>query len=113
MVSELVNQCIKENAATQQSQEEYNRKYNRLVARYEKAMVRLNEVTAERDSRNQRDRDIRIFISALKEKPLVIEEFDEELWICLLESATVYSDSKVMFRFKNGTEITEQSQESS
>ena len=83
------------------------------MARYEKAMVRLNEVTAERDSRNQRDRDIRIFISALKEKPLVIEEFDEELWICLLESATVYSDSKVMFRFKSGTEITEQSQESS
>ena len=113
VVSELVNQCIKENAATEQSQEEYNRKYNRLVARYEKAMARLNEVTAERDSRNQRDRDIRIFISALKEKPLVIEEFDEELWICLLESATVYSDSKVMFRFKNGTEITEQSQESS
>lgn len=111
VVTELVNQCVKENATTEQSQGEYERKYNRLVARYEKAIARLNEVTAERESRNQRDRNIRIFISALKEKPLVIEAFDEELWICLLESATVYPDSKVVFRFKSGTEITEQLQE--
>ena len=108
VVAELVNQCIKENATTEQSQEEYNRKYNRLVNRYEKAMARLKEVTAERESRNQRDRDLRIFIASLKEKSLIIEEFDEELWICLLESATVHADSKVTFRFKDGTEITEQ-----
>lgn len=111
VVAELVNQCIKENATTEQSQEEYNRKYNRLVNRYEKAMARLKEVITERESRNQRDRDLRIFIASLKEKPLIIEEFDEELWVCLLESATVHADSKVTFRFKDGTEITEQWQD--
>lgn len=111
VVAELANQCIKENATTEQSQEEYNCKYNRLVNRYEKAMARLKEVTAERESRNQRDRDLRIFIASLKEKPLIIEEFDEEPWVCLLESATVHADSKVTFRFKNGTEITEQWQD--
>ena len=107
VVAELVNQCIKENATTEQSQEEYTRKYNRLVSRYEKAMARLNEVTAEREKRNHRDRELRIFIASLKEKPLVIEEFDEELWICLLESAIVHADSHVTFRFKDGTEIIE------
>ena len=108
IVAELVNQCIKENATTKQSQMEYTRKYNRLVSRYEKAVVRLKDVTAEREKQNQRDRELGIFIASLKEKPLVIEEFDEELWICLLESATVHANGQVTFRFKDGTEITEQ-----
>ena len=38
VVAGLVSQCIKENATSQQSQEEYNKKYNRLVKRYEKAV---------------------------------------------------------------------------
>ena len=44
----MVSQCIKENATTQQSQEEYNKKYSRLVKRYEKAVERLNKATAKR-----------------------------------------------------------------
>lgn len=107
VVAELVNQCIKENAATEQSQEEYTSKYNRLVKRYENAMARLKEVSAERENKNQQDRDLRTFIAALREKPLVIEEFDEELWICLLDSATVHAEGQVTFRFKDGTIITE------
>ena len=70
VVAGLVNQRIKENATTQQSQEEYNKKYNRLVKRYEKAVDRLNKATAERESRMQRDRDLRIFISSIIEQPL-------------------------------------------
>lgn len=50
VIAGLVNQCIKENATTQQSQKEYNKKYNRLVKRYEKAVDRLNKATAEREA---------------------------------------------------------------
>ena len=105
VVAELVSQCIKENATTQQSQEEYNKKYNRLVKRYEKAVDRLNKVTAEREGRMQRDRDLRIFISSVKEQPLVLETWDEGLWLTLLETATVHADNRITFRFKDGTDI--------
>ena len=105
VVAELVSQCIKENATTQQSQEEYNKKYNRLVKRFEKAVERLNKATAERDDRMQRDRELRIFIGSIEKQPLVLETWDERLWISLLESATVYADNRITFRFKDGTEI--------
>jgi len=105
VVAELVNQCIKENATTEQSQEEYTRKYNRLVKRYEKAVARLQKATAERESKMQRDRELRIFIDSIKEQPLVLETWDEGLWISLLETATVQADNRITFRFKNGTEI--------
>lgn len=105
VVAELVSQYIKENATTQQSQEEYNKKYNRLVKRYEKAVDRLNKATAERESRIQRDRDLRIFISSIKEQPFVLETWDEGLWLTLLETATVHADNRITFRFKDGTYI--------
>ena len=105
IVSELVSQCIKENASTQQSQEEYNKKYNRLVNRYEKASSRLKKVTADRNVRAQRNRELRIFIESIKQQPLIVEAWDETLWLSLLDTATVYGDGRITFLFKNGTEI--------
>lgn len=105
VVAELVSQCIKENATTQQSQEEYNKKYNRLVNRYEKAVERLNKATAERDNRMQRDRELRIFIGSIEKQPLVLETWDEGLWLTLLETATVHADNTITFRFKDGIDI--------
>ncbi len=105
VVAGLVSQCIKENATSQQSQEEYNRKYTRLVNRYEKAVERLKKANANKESRMDRDRDLRIFISSIENQPLVLETWDERLWISLLDSATVHADGKITFRFKDGTEI--------
>ena len=104
-IAGLVNQCIKENATTQQSQDEYTKKYTRLVKRYERAVERLKKATAERENRMQRDRELRIFIGAIKEQPLVLETWDEGLWLTLLETATVHADNRIIFRFKDGTDI--------
>lgn len=105
VVAGLVSQRIKENATSQQSQEEYNKKYNRLVKRYEKAVERLKTANTEKDSRMDRDRDLRIFIGSIEKQPLVLETWDEQLWISLLDTATVHSDNHIAFRFKDGTEI--------
>lgn len=105
VVAEMVNQCVKENASKKQSQEEYLAKYNRLVRRYEKAVGKLNADIAERDSKLQRERELRIFIAELAKQPLVVSEWNEELWISLLDTATVHRDNHITFRFRDGTEI--------
>ena len=108
VVAEMVSQCIKEIATEQQSQVEYNTKYNSLVKRHDKTVERLKKATEERNNRMQRDMKLRIFIDSIEKQPLVLESWDERLWISLLESATVYEDYRITFRFKDGTEITEQ-----
>ena len=105
VVSELVNQCIIENASTAQSQEEYNNKYNRLVRRYDKAVEKLNLLTAERNSKIERAQEIQKFIDALRERPSVIDIWSDELWISFLNTATIYKEGKISFSFKNGTTI--------
>ena len=98
-------QIIDYNASTAQSQEEYAKKYNGLLARYEKATARLAEVTAEKGQKHDQDRELRLFIEALKKKPLVLEEWDERLWIAILDRATVFRDGRIGFKFKGGREI--------
>ena len=105
VIAGLVNQCVKENATSIIPQDEYTTKYNGLVRKYEKASEALRKATEERNSREERDRELRIFIASLKERPLVAEEWNEELWISLLDSATVHKDMKITFAFKNGTTI--------
>ena len=105
VVSELVKTCVKENASTVQSQEEYTKKYNGLLARYEKATARLAEVTAEKERKHDQNRELRLFIETLKKQPLVLEEWNERLWIAILDRATVFRDGRIAFKFKNGREI--------
>jgi len=107
-VAEMVAQCVKDNASREQSQEEYLKKYERLERRYKKATDALGVKNAERENRMQRDRELRIFIGALGQNPLVLETWQEELWIELLDTATVHKGGKVVFRFKNGVEIETQ-----
>lgn len=105
VVAELVKTCVMENASTAQSQEEYAKKYNGLLARYEKATARLAEVTAEKERKHDQERELRLFIGALKRQPLVLEEWNERLWVALVERATVFRDGRIVFKFKNGREI--------
>lgn len=105
IVAEMVKACVKENASSAQSQEEYTKKYSSLVKRYEKTASRLDALSAERARKQDRDRELRLFIEAIKQQPLVLEVWNERLWVGLLEEATVFHDGRMVFQFKNGTEI--------
>jgi DNA invertase Pin-like site-specific DNA recombinase len=105
VVAEMVKACVKENASAALSQEDYNKKYNLLVKRYEKATKRVDELCAERTRKQDRDRELRLFIESIKEQPLILESWDERLWIALLNKTTVFHDGRMVFEFKNGAEI--------
>ena len=79
--------------------------YSHPVKQYEKAVDWLNKAIAERDSRIQRCRELRIFIASIKEQSLVHKDWFEGLCLTLLETATVYADNKISFRFNGGTDI--------
>lgn len=105
IVAEMVKACVKENASSAQSQEEYTKKYNNLVKHYQKTASRLDELAAKKVRKQDQDRELRLFIASIKEQPLVLEEWNERLWVGLLEKATVFHNGRMIFQFKNGAEI--------
>ena len=50
-------------------------------------------------------RKIERFIESVKDLPELITEFDESLWAALVDSMTVYSKDRIVFRMTCSMEI--------
>lgn len=105
VLSELMQAHIKKNASVAQSQEAYALETERIGERYNAALEHYTTLEAERDKRVRKSKELSTFISMLKKQPLAVTEWDERLWITLLDTATVYRDGRIVFRFKGGMEI--------
>lgn len=105
VVSDMVQQCIFENAHVALDQTEYQKRYDGLTARFERAKARLETVMAEIRSRQSQRADIDAFIKAFEGLPQELTEFTIDNWLGLVDYATVYSGDDIRFTFKNGQEI--------
>lgn len=105
VVTELTKRCIQENAQSARNQEEYAERYNGFVARYETARNKVAVLQQQKEARLAQADAIGGFMFALSEQGCELTEFDESLWIVMVQKATVYQDGRLVFTFQNGTEI--------
>ena len=106
VITELTQRCIEENSATAQSQEAYLERYNSLVKRYEAAKAKLAKLQDTKAQREGKAQDIGGFIFELAECGSAISEFDERLWLTVIDNVTLYRGGKIVFKFRTGHEIT-------
>lgn len=107
VVSELVKKLINENAATPINQKQYIERYDSYTQRFNKAKAEYDKLQKVMDERKIKADAISGFmfeVSELDELPIA---FDEKLWNFTVDSVTVYTDERLVFKFKNGTEIEE------
>ena len=100
-----VNDLIAQNARVAQNQTEYNERYNALVSRYEETECRRDEVADRINQIMVRHRKLERFIESVKDMPELFTEFDESLWAGLVDSITVYSRDRIVFRLTCGMEM--------
>lgn len=104
VVTELTKRCIAENSQTAQNQEEYAARYNGFVERYEKAKVQLEQLRTTKAARENQAEAIGAFMFEVQELGILIE-FDEKLWLTVIDTVTVHADGRMTFKFQGGTEI--------
>ena len=104
VVTELTKRCIAENSQTAQNQEEYAARYNGFVERYEKAKVQLEQLRTTKAARENQAKAIGAFMFEVQELGILIE-FDEKLWLTVIDTVTVHADGRMTFKFQGGTEI--------
>ena len=103
--AKAVNDLIARNARVAQDQKEYNERYDALVSRYEETEHKRDAVMEQIDQIMIRRRKIERFIESVKDQPELITEFDESLWAGLVDSMTVHSKDRIVFRLTCGMEI--------
>lgn len=103
-MTELTKRCIAENSQTAQNQEEYTARYNGFVERYEKAKAQLEQLRTTKAEREAQAEAIGAFMFEVQELD-ALTEFDEKLWLTIIDTVTVHTDGRMTFRFQGGTEI--------
>ena len=96
---------IQQNAAVPQEQNQYTTKYDETSLKLKEAESRKNIVEQKIKSMQERRSAMEQFIKNIKRQNNIITEFSEELWCSLLDYVTAYSGGKLVFRFRNGSEI--------
>lgn len=105
VVARLIQDGIYQNAHVAQNQADYNKEYESLAARYEKAKSHLDEVEAEIHDKNSRRKSIEHYLALLEERKDAVTEYDATLWHDMVEFVTVYGRDDIRFTMKDRTEI--------
>ena len=103
---EMTQNLVAENARKAQNQDDYNKKYNSLVERYEKQKAEYDDTCTAISEKDAKYEQMGRFITVLKGQTELVTEFDEALWSSLAEKIVIKSKEKVTVIFKDGTEIT-------
>ena len=74
-------------------------------AQFNKTQMRLGKLKSEREDRLRRSNAVQEFIKAMLKQPLVLEQWDEQLWCQLIQKAVVSSDGTVTFTFRGENSI--------
>ena len=105
VVTELTKRCIAENSQTAQNQEEYTARYNGFVERYEKAKAQFEQLRTTKAEREAQAEAIGAFMFEVQELD-TITEFDEKLWLTIIDTITVHADGRMTFKFQGGKTLT-------
>ena len=101
-VAKQVQECIDQNARVAQNQAEYEQQYNELVEKYDSIKAQVDELNTTIADKKARKAELELFMKNLKKQDKAVTEFDEGLWISMVECMTVYAKDDIRVEFKNG-----------
>ena len=104
VAAELIQKALPASAATRHNPES-QKHLDGLIAKFEDIKTRLAAITETITSRNTRRDKLDTFLTELAQQPDVITEWDERLWVTLVDYATAHTHTDIRFTFKDGTEI--------
>lgn len=105
VIENQLQRLIAENVRSAMDQREYDERYNGFVFEYNSFEKRRNELSSEITKINGRKNLMEAFMKELRDRKELLEEFDEGLWSATLNAAVIKSDTEIIFKLKDGTEI--------
>ena len=107
VLSGLVQKLVDENASTTLDQTEYRSRYDGYIDRYDKAKMRLAALQEQRQLQELKGDILSGFLFELGELYDLPMVFKDETWNALVDHVTVHEDGRLVFTFKNGSEVSE------
>lgn len=106
VVEGLTRKLVTENASTARRQADYYERYTSLVDRYEEIGDQIAILEQKCTEREARAKEIQSYLRTIISQTGGLAQFDPRVWVEVVEQVTVFHDGRVVFRFKDGREIT-------
>ena len=106
IVSELVKKLVKDNSIHLQDQNDYETKYQEVVNRHNKAKELYEKLNEEKKYKQAKAITLKSYLSTFENADTEILEWDDALWMTVLDKAIVNRTETITFKFINGKEIT-------
>ncbi|MFH5881888.1 recombinase family protein [Liberiplasma polymorphum] len=104
LTADLVSILVKENSKTSHGLDDYNKKYEELSSRYDKLQTKREELLKQRNDRQGQVLRMKAFIASLSKSEDELSDWNERIWMLLVDGATVHRDLSITFKFHNGIE---------
>ena len=105
LTAEVTRNCLMVNASP--AGDDYNNQYIALLQKYNEQKLKYNELVQERDSMKNTATVIGGILFELTELKTLPIEWNDRLWVTLIDCVTVYADERLEFSFRDGTKINE------
>ena len=105
VVAGMIRQMVNENANQATDQTAYADRYNSLVERYENLQDKYDILQQQKERRQIQAEAVGSCLDALKELESPPLTFTDSLWNTAIDHVTVFADKRLMFHFKNGSEV--------
>ena len=106
VVAGMIQRLVDENVTRKLDQEDYRRKYAGYADRYAAMESRMDGLKKERERREIQHDLFSGFLSGLEEVRELPVDFSGKLFHRMVDFATVHSDGRVVFTFRNGAEVS-------
>lgn len=105
-LAKKVKELVSSNASTPELQIDYINDYDELCTMHSIEETKYKFLLKEKSGRLAKAKSMELFIESIKDKPDVIDSWNSDLWILLVDKAIVHHDKSITFVFKNMKKIT-------
>lgn len=106
VVAEMISCMVHENASYALDQEEYQKRYDMQVSRYEALQAEFEETQSAICDKNYQSSILSGFMFSIFDSDILPVKFSNTLWMGTVDTVTIKSDSTLLYRFKDGSEIS-------
>lgn len=103
--ADMAQKEIRKNSASLQDQEEYRKRYEAVVDKFNTVKRKVDQIELEISKRHLTCLRIKQFLESLRKQNALVTEFDPKQFHCLADFITVYSKDDIRVTFRNGMVI--------
>ncbi|MDD4063600.1 MAG: recombinase family protein [Bacilli bacterium] len=101
-LTESINKLIQDNSKTKSGIDEFDKRLKELRTKYDGLRTRKEELANLKRENSAKSYRIKKFIANLEKSTDKLKDWNSELWMLTVESATVYRDKRIKFKFYDG-----------